>query len=651
MRGRQIAFMIYDFFRVTGAHHTVLDYAVLFSVTLHDDNIQEFDTRWDEVWLIMSKIPSDEILESLYKLRIRESVQLKTVLELYDMEIHQKISMPNYQKLKTVVKRSIDQKLRLRNFDARHGRIETGAVVKSRKGLSGVEGGKGTCHQWKEKGQCSKGDRCSVRHVSNDRAQKPEHKAATPSEPSMSRGRSLSKKRRIQGKSNHGAILRHTCRYFLKGACTRSPCECWHPPECQFYKTETGCKAGDKCLFPHHKVDERPNKKPKKGYYSHRRRESDDKNAVAIVKIVTQLGCVSQDSEALVSQRGEQSPGNPMQKVSGPIRRKRITQSTLRQASIREKKGPSLGKIQVKNPHQRSPYIGPMKRLKDNSDAPEARHGTLPKTYISSKKGKAIFYSSAEEWVLPAASTKESGEREFVVDPGASMHMVSKKDLNYAELETMRTSRSSTTVMTANGEVQWRNSRSSFSREALRGSWVYLPLHQRSKITSHQKWQENWLQYIKLCATRCLVYRRVPLHHPHLLLRHLHHRILHLTSADTPKIQYPKEMEVRARSYGKTRCTNQQKPKIRNKKDAKKYKAIYYTNCRIGCWCSERIWSMNVVSQSHGEIQSLDIETLPILLMNYQWSREHKWAQVRVRIVSTRTFRRTQIAIPPWRRT
>ena len=57
---------------------TVLDYADLFSVTLHDDNVQGFDTRWDEVLLSMSKIPSDHILESLYKLRIRESDQLKT---------------------------------------------------------------------------------------------------------------------------------------------------------------------------------------------------------------------------------------------------------------------------------------------------------------------------------------------------------------------------------------------------------------------------------------------------------------------------------------------------------------------------------------------------------------------------------------------
>ena len=45
------------------------------------------------------KIPSDDILESLYKLRIREPAQLKTVLDLQDMEIHQKISIPNYQKL------------------------------------------------------------------------------------------------------------------------------------------------------------------------------------------------------------------------------------------------------------------------------------------------------------------------------------------------------------------------------------------------------------------------------------------------------------------------------------------------------------------------------------------------------------------------
>ena len=97
LRGKQIAFMIYDYFQVTGAHDTVLDCADVFSVTLRDDNVLEFDTRWDKVLLSMTKIPPDDVLESLYKLRIRECDRLKTALELYGMEIHQKISMPNYQ--------------------------------------------------------------------------------------------------------------------------------------------------------------------------------------------------------------------------------------------------------------------------------------------------------------------------------------------------------------------------------------------------------------------------------------------------------------------------------------------------------------------------------------------------------------------------
>ena len=84
------------------------------------------------------------------------------------------------------------------------------------------------------------------------------------SEPTASRGRSVSKKRSIRGKSNLGSIQRQPCRYYLKGTCTRTSCEYWHPPECRFYKTEAGCKAGGKCLFPHHRVDEQSNKKPKK---------------------------------------------------------------------------------------------------------------------------------------------------------------------------------------------------------------------------------------------------------------------------------------------------------------------------------------------------------------------------------------------------
>ena len=220
---------------------------------------------------------------------MRESDQLKTVLELYDMEIHQKILMPNYQKLKKMLKRKIDQKLRFRNFDARHEKIETGAVVKNQKGVSGVERGKGVCYQWREKAQCSKGDQCSSRHESNDRA-RPTTQTAPPSEPptSKKRGRSASRKRNVRGRSQSGKFNRQPCQYFLKGTGTKSFCEYWHIVECQFHKSESGCKFGAECLFPHWKAEEPSNKKPKKG---------DDKSAVPMVKSVRQLSCLSQDIE------------------------------------------------------------------------------------------------------------------------------------------------------------------------------------------------------------------------------------------------------------------------------------------------------------------------------------------------------------------
>ena len=138
------------------------------------------------------------------------------------------------------------------------------------------------------------------------------------------------------------------------------------------------------------KVDEQPKKRPKKGYFP-KRRESEDKNAVAVVKSVSQLGCVLQDSDALDSQGTKEFRGNPMQNVLNAIQRVRFPKSTLRQASIREKKGPSLGKINVKPPHPRSPYAI---KFEDRSheeterqdDVPKARLGILPKIFSSSKR-------------------------------------------------------------------------------------------------------------------------------------------------------------------------------------------------------------------------------------------------------------------------
>ena len=90
------------------------------------------------------------MLGSLCEMRIRGSDQLKTGSTLYEQEFEQTNSQPNYQKLQTVVKRGMDQKIRARNLEARNERIDTGVPVKAR-----------------SKG-CTKGITSSFRHDKNE---------------------------------------------------------------------------------------------------------------------------------------------------------------------------------------------------------------------------------------------------------------------------------------------------------------------------------------------------------------------------------------------------------------------------------------------------------------------------------------------------
>ena len=108
--------MINEYFPVTGAHEAVLGYSYLFRISLHGDDIQDFDTRWDNALQSTCYVPNDKILESLYKMRMRESDQLQTIMALYEQELTQNQSTPSYQKLKNVVRRRKDQKIRTRNF-------------------------------------------------------------------------------------------------------------------------------------------------------------------------------------------------------------------------------------------------------------------------------------------------------------------------------------------------------------------------------------------------------------------------------------------------------------------------------------------------------------------------------------------------------
>ena len=68
-----------------------------------------------------------------------------------------------------MVKRSIEQEIRNKNFGTRSGNFEKNAVVKNQGTKQRVQRITGDCWQWEANGQCVKGDNCSFRHDINKR--------------------------------------------------------------------------------------------------------------------------------------------------------------------------------------------------------------------------------------------------------------------------------------------------------------------------------------------------------------------------------------------------------------------------------------------------------------------------------------------------
>ena len=101
------------------------------------------------------------------------------------------------------------------------------------------------------------------------------HPNPSPSSSTQQDERKASKTRSTRGRSPSGRMSRWPCKDYLRGTCTNSFCEKWHPPECLFYKTKSGCRFGEKCSYAHRQVEEQPSKRSKK---------NGDKGAVAMLK-------------------------------------------------------------------------------------------------------------------------------------------------------------------------------------------------------------------------------------------------------------------------------------------------------------------------------------------------------------------------------
>ena len=164
-----------------------------------------------------------------------------------------------------------------------------------------------------------------------------------------------------------------------------------------------------------------------------------------------QLGCVFQDTKPPKSILWKST------NMRKPIQRVKFTKAIARHTKIRDQ-NPSLGYICPGEPHERSPNALKFEdRSQEETEWQEqgAREAAwkLTKSVLKLKEHeRTTLFSPSENRCLPASNLKPE-EREIVVDSGASMHMISKKDLDDAEMDTLTKSCSPTIVITANGEV------------------------------------------------------------------------------------------------------------------------------------------------------------------------------------------------------
>ena len=280
------------------------------------------------------------------------------------------------------------------------------------------------------------------------------------------------------------------------------------------------------------------------------------------------------------------------------------------------------------------------------------------------EKDKATFFLPAEDWVLPVAETEELEETEFMVDSGASMHMASKKDLKSAELETMRTSRSPTTVTTANGEVQTREEATVNVKELDLFVTVML-LEETPAVLSLKKLCEDHGKTYHLTSgqkthltkndkiTDCNIIRSPWFTDEFLHNTHTHFFSIFITGfciwrqAIRLKSSTPKKWKYECEELRGNRSQDRQKPKTKNQNKNEGRDEVHSDLLHdLPDWLQE--FREKLVDESglsdHGETLSMDIKTLPVLLMNYQWSREQKWNWTRASTVSFLPSRETQTA-------
>ena len=406
------------------------DYQTFSLFRIQNDDVQDFDVRWDQALLSADEQLSVKILEGLYKSKLPDSVQLQTVLTLYDQETLNG-EKTSYFMLKSSVRLQIDQKMRSRKPETKWFTEEKwhGVEKETKPKLKGL---------WEIAGIAKQQDdvlkethvvfvmeltlvetRASIQN-------KNEHPLRHPNwrQHKMKRENRLIKrmKNQLTGKATFHVI----------GEIVPIPCVALSTlpfVKATFQKQDADVVkvvSTDMLSQMRHLTKSRRKtvRKDRSQCWRNWHRW------IACLNLRRSLSGERRTEEPIPRLNSHVAPGTTwkygnekvclMFGVLAPKFAERSQKDTLQKERCARKVACILAKMLCKL---------------NNLD-------------------KATFYSPVEERGIPAATSLLPEDREFAVDSGARMHMLGKRDLSSDEKDTVRRSRPPTVVITANGEVQ-----------------------------------------------------------------------------------------------------------------------------------------------------------------------------------------------------
>ena len=392
--------------------------STLLAFSLQNDDVKDFDVKWDHALLSVSKVPWDLILEGLYKSKLENSVQLQIVMAL--CMIKKRCSKSKEPSLivinwKLLWKLHIDQlnensKLQVREWccGKRIGYQESKKETEPT-----LRGQWESVYLWKAHGQCSQGDSWTNK---DDRDKHPQRDQAV-------NRKALWTRVKFHAGSN-SVEIRHVNSGIL-------PCV-WIAS----LKNDVYMATNVISDMLRHKESPEVQKDQLPYWRSLH-------NRVVYLKILirkfysTWIWKIGNETHRQILHR---TPGTKLKFGKERVHREELSKSVRLMSVVLARQNFEERSYGETLTHER---------------CARKTAWDLSKQYINKLKNsdKATVYIPGEVKGMPAPTTsKRPEEWEVVVDSGASMHMMSKKELSSEEMGAIKRSITPTVVFSANGE-------------------------------------------------------------------------------------------------------------------------------------------------------------------------------------------------------